>query len=144
MVRKADEQGAIEPDIKGRFAGHAVHYYDEGRIPFLIEQLSRQDSWPIGSMVIHEEYGPGRVVAWQSQMSGRTGDQTRLVQFFGHASPLIVGIQQLRRLLASSVVADRLGLNRKTFAKLAKRKGMCPDHVTSGSRLREFYEEGRI
>ena len=33
MVRKADEQGAIEPDVKGRFAGHAVHYYDEARIP---------------------------------------------------------------------------------------------------------------
>jgi hypothetical protein len=143
MVRKADEQGTIEPDIKGRFAGHAVHYYDEARIPLLLEQLSRQDSWPIGSMVMHEEYGPGRVARWQSQTSG-TRDRMRLVQFFGRASLMAVEIQQLRRLLISSVVANRLGLNRQTFAKLAKRKGVCPDHVISGSRVREFYDEGRI
>jgi hypothetical protein len=144
MVRKADEQGAIEPDIKGRFAGHAAHYYDEARIPLLIEQLSGQDSWTIGSMVIHDEYGPGRVVGWESRNSGPTLDRMRLVQFFGHSSPVVVAIPQLRRLLASSVVANRLGLNRKTFAKLARRKGVCPDHVTDGSRLREFYDEGRI
>ena len=88
MVRKADEQGAIEPDVKGRFAGHAVHYYDEARIPLLIEQLSGQDSWTIGTMVIHDEYGPGRVVAWQSRRSGPTQDGMRLVQFFGHSSPV--------------------------------------------------------
>ena len=144
MVRKADEHGTIEPDVKGRFAGHAVHYYDEARIPLLIEQLSGQDSWTIGSMVIHDEYGPGQVVPWQSRRIGPTQDRLRLVQFFGHSSPLVVPIQQLRRLLASSVVANRLALNRKTFAKLARRKGVCPDHVTSGSRLREFYDESRI
>jgi hypothetical protein len=75
MVRKADEQGVIEPDVKGRFAGHAVHYYDEARIPLLIEQLSGQDSWTIGTMVIHHEYGPGRVVAWQARRSGPTQDE---------------------------------------------------------------------
>src|SRR3954451_5709443 len=48
MVRKADEQGTIEPDEKGRFAGHAVHYYDEARIPLLIEQLSGHDAWTVG------------------------------------------------------------------------------------------------
>ena len=32
-----------------------------------------------------------------------------LLQFFGHSSPFVVAIQQLRRLLASSVVATRLG-----------------------------------
>ena len=144
MVRKADEQGAIEPDVKGRFAGHAVHYYDEARIPLLIEQLSGQNSWTVGSMVIHDEYGPGRVVVWQSRRNGPTQDRMRLVQFFGHSTPVVVAIQQLRRLLASSVVANRLGLKRKTFAKLARRKGVCPDHVTSGSRLRKFYDEGRI
>ena len=58
--------------------------------------------------------------------------------------PFVVAIQQLRRLLPSSVVASRLGLNRKTFAKLARRKGVFPDHVTSDSRLREFYDEARI
>ena len=144
MVRKADEQGAIEPDVKGRFAGHSVHYYDEARIPVLIEQLSGQDSWPVGTMVIHDEYGPGRVMAWQSRRSRPTQDAMRVVQFFGDSSPLIVPIQQLRRLLASSVVASRLGLNRKTFVKLARRKGVFPDHVASESRSREFYDEGRI
>ena len=144
MVRKADEQGVIEPDVKGRFAGHAVHYYDEARIPLLIEQLSGQDSWTIGTLVIHDEYGPGRVVAWQARRSGPTQDGMRLVQFFGHSSPFVVAIQQLRRLLPSSVVASRLGLNRKTFAKLARRKGVFPDHVASDSRLREFYDEARI
>ena len=64
MVRKADEQGAIEPDVRGRFAGHTVHYYDAARIPCLIEKLSQQDSWSIGTMLLHPEYGPGRVVAW--------------------------------------------------------------------------------
>jgi hypothetical protein len=73
----------------------------------------------VGSMVIHDEYGPGRVLAWQSRRSGPTHDRMWLVQFFGHSSPLVIPIQQLRRLLASSVVANRLGLNRKTFAKLA-------------------------
>jgi hypothetical protein len=144
MVRKADEQGAIEPDVKGRFAGHAVHYYDEARIPLLIEQLSGQDSWTIGTLVIHDEYGPGRVLAWQARRSGPAQDGMRLVQFFGHSSPCVVAIRQLRRLLASSVVAIRLGLNRKTFAKLARRKGVFPDHVASDSSLREFYDESRI
>ena len=144
MVRKADGEGAIEPDLKARFAGHAVHYYDEARIPLLIKQLSSQNSWTAGTMVIHDDYGPGRVVAWQSRRSGPDQDEMRLVQFFDHPSAFVVTIQQLRRLLASSVVAARLGLNRKTFAKLARRKGVFPDYVTSGSRLREFYDEGRI
>jgi hypothetical protein len=144
IVRRADEQGIIEPDVKGRFGGHAVHYYDEARIPSLIVQLSGEDPWRIGSMVIHDEYGPGQIVAWQSRRSGPPQGQMRLVQFFGHSSPLVVAIHQLRRLLPSSVVANRLELNRKTFAKLARRKGVCPDHVTFGSRLREFYDEGRI
>jgi hypothetical protein len=54
---------------------------------------------------------------------------------------MVAAIQQLRRLLASSVVANRLG-PLKTFAKLARRKGV-PGYVISGSRLREFYDEGR-
>ena len=144
MVRKADGEGAIEPDLKARFAGHAVHYYDEARIPLLIKQLSSQNSWTAGTMVIHDDYGPGRVVAWQSRRSGPDQDEMRLVRFFDHPSAFVVTIQQLRRLLASSVVAGRLGLNRKTFAKLARRKGVFPDYVTSGSRSREFYDEGRI
>ena len=144
MVRKADEQGVIEPDLKGRFAGHAVHYYDEARIPLLIEQLSGQDSWTMGTMVIHDQYGPGRVVAWQARRSGPAQEGMRLVQFSGHSSPFVVAIRQLRRLLPSSAVVSRLGLNRKTFAKLARRKGVFPDHVTSDSRLREFYDEARI
>jgi hypothetical protein len=122
MVRKADEQGVIEPDFKGRFAGHAVYYYDEARIPMLVEQLSKQDFWSIGSMVIHDEYGAGRVVAWQLRVSGPTQHGMRLVQFLGHASPVPVSIHHLRRLLPSNMVANCLGISRKTFAKLARRK----------------------
>jgi hypothetical protein len=56
----------------------------------------------------------------------------------------VVEVQHLRRMLTTSVVARRLGLNRKTFGKQAKRNGVIPDHVSSGSRLREFYDETRI
>ena len=95
-------------------------------------------------MVLHPEHGPGRVVAWQSQMSGRTENGMRLLQFFGDSPPIVVGIHQLRHLLRSHVVATRLGLNRKTFARLARRKGVCPDYVTSDGRVHEFYDEVRI
>jgi hypothetical protein len=144
MVRKADEEGSIEPDHIGRFAGHAVHYFDEARIPALTEQLARRDSWKVGDLVIHESHGPGRVAAWQQRTNGPAQDGKRLVKFFGHSSPIVVEVAQLRRMLPSSVVAKRLGFNRKTFARLARRKGVCADYVTSGSRLREFFDESRV
>jgi hypothetical protein len=141
MVRKADKQGAIVPDLRGRFAGHAVHYYDVARIPYLIQKLSEQDAWKIGTLVFHPEYGPGAVVVGQS---GRTESGRKVVQFFSDSSRLLVNVQQLRRLVSSRMMASRLGLNRKTFSRLARRKGVFPDYVTSGSRVREFYDEGRI
>jgi len=144
MVRKADKQGAIEPDLKGRFAGHAVHYYDVARIPHLIQKLSAQDSWSIGTLVFHPEYGPGKVVAGQRMISGRTAADMRIVQFFEDSSRLFVSVQQLRRLISSRMMASRVGLNRKTFSKLARRKGIFPDYVASASRVREFYDETRI
>ncbi|MEP6538804.1 MAG: hypothetical protein ABJF23_25945, partial [Bryobacteraceae bacterium] len=144
MVRKADKQGAIEPDLRGRFAGHAVHYYDVARIPHLIQKLSAQDSWSIGTLVLHPNYGPGKVVAGQGLVNNSGGAGTRLVQFFADSSCLFVGVQELRRLVSSRRMASLLGLNRKTFSKVARRKGVFPDHVISASRVREFYDESRI
>src|SRR5688500_13034761 len=61
-VRKAEKQGLIRPDKTGRFAGHAVHYYDPSRIPELITHLLQPDSWRAGTLVIHSQLGAGRIL----------------------------------------------------------------------------------
>lgn len=145
-VRKADEQGTIQPDAKGRFAGHDVHFYDPDRIPALIEQLSQRDLWRIGTLVIHSHHGPGRVAALgpeQPSAGVPTQTLTRRVHFFADKTPLPVPVGELRHLISGSVVANRIGVQRKSFAKLATRKGIWPDYSSDGG-FREFYDEGRI
>jgi hypothetical protein len=144
MVRKADKQGTIEPDLKGRFAGHAVHYYHAARIPLLINELSKKDPWSIGTLVVHSEHGAGSVVGLSADSIRGTEQNLRLVQFFATSSPVLVSFHQLRYLVASSTVAKRLGVNRKTFRKLAKSRGVYPSYVHSEGLSREFYDEAQI
>src|SRR5688500_15447058 len=61
--RKAEQQRIIHPDKIGRFAGHAVHYYDDARIPELIRQLLPPVSWTAGTLIIHPQLGPGRILS---------------------------------------------------------------------------------
>src|SRR5687767_4905698 len=60
--RKAEQLGLMRPDKTGRFAGHAVHYYDPARIPELMPLL-RATHRPAGTLVIHSHFGPGRIMA---------------------------------------------------------------------------------
>jgi len=139
MVRKADEQGRIQPDATGKFAGHTVHYYDPNRVPALVVILSRQENWNINSLVIHSRHGAGRIVPGaHSQESS-----SRVVRFFSQSSPMHVQVQELRHLLPSSIVARRIGVGRKAFCRMAARYGIHPDFTTDG-RTRNFYDEGRI
>jgi len=137
MFRKADRQGRIQPDAAGKFAGHTVRYYDPERIPSIVDTLSRQDCWSIDSLVLHSRYGAGRI------LDGRPENTSRLVYFFSQPAPISVSVQDLRHLIPGSVVARRINVNRKTFAKLALRHGIRPDFTNEGCG-RDFYDEGRI
>ena len=75
-LRKAEQQGLIHPDKIGRFAGHAVHYYDAARIPELIRQLLPPVSWTAGTLIIHPHLGPGRILC------ADPADPSRRVIFF--------------------------------------------------------------
>jgi hypothetical protein len=145
-VRKADEQGAMLPDFKGRFAGHAVHYYGAARMPALIEQLSKQDPWPIGALVIHSHYGSGKVVAPDARPPHTellSPASTRRVHFFSAISPLVVPVKELRRLISGCTLARRIGVDRKTFSRLMARRGIHPDYSSEGQN-RKFFDEGRV
>ncbi len=145
-VRKADEQGATLPDFKGRFAGHAVHYYDAARLPALIEQLSKQDPWPIGALVIHSHYGSGKVVAPDARPPHTELPRpasTRRVHFFFASCPLVVPVQELRRLISGCTVASQIGVHRKTFSRLGARRGIHSDY-SSEVPARKFFDEGRV
>jgi hypothetical protein len=145
-VRKADQQGAMRPDFKGRFAGHAVHYYDAARMPALIEQLSKRDPWPIGALVIHSHYGSGKVVAPDARPPRPelpSSDFTRRVHFFSAISPLVVPAKELRQLISSRKVASRISVDRKSFSRLMVRRGIYPDYSSEGKSL-NFFDEGRV
>src|SRR5687768_11488796 len=122
-LRKAEQQGLIMPDKTGRFAGHAVHYYDPARIPALVRQLLPPDGWTAGTLVIHAAYGPGRILTADPADTNR-----RVVNVFGNATPVVVPIAELRRLLSSTVMARRIGVNRKSFLKLAAHHGINADY----------------
>jgi hypothetical protein len=108
-VRKAHEQGTILPDVIGSFAGHKVHYYDIERLPALIEQLCTQDIWAVGALIMHSQFGPGKIVASPGPVNqaGRSA-LTRYIQFFDAPSPLSISVQELRHLLPSHRVASSL------------------------------------
>jgi hypothetical protein len=144
-VRKANEQGRIHADAIGSFAGHKVHYYDVARVSALIDQLSSHDIWSVGTLIIHSRLGPGKILASPGPAKdfGRT-ETTRHVQFFDLPSPVLLSVQELRRLLPSHVIATSLQLNRRTFAGQAVRRGIYPDYAVSHGRVREFYDENRI
>jgi hypothetical protein len=134
-VRKAEEQGLIQPDKTGRFAGHIVHYYDPARIPDLIRLLRPLDSWTAGTLVVHSRLGPGRI--WTADPSDPA---KRVVTFFVDATPVTVPVAELRRLLSATVTAQRIGANRKSFVKVAAQRGIEPDYADG----RNFYDERRI
>lgn len=140
QVRKADEQGRIQPDAVGRFAGHAVHYYDPSRVPALIQQLRAEDRWSMGALVIHPQYGSGRIIGRAPDDSGRETSHCS-VQFFSSGTSS-VPVSELRHLIPAHVMAKRIGVNRKTFARLAARHAIHPDFVSEG-RIRNFYDESR-
>jgi hypothetical protein len=145
-VRKANDQGVIQPDTVGHFAQHKVHYYDVARIPALIEQLSQKDPWSVGTLVIHARYGAGRVVACRPQPNTWPPKQGRevTVEFLRCSAPVSVSVKELRRLLPSYIVAKRIGVNRRTFARLAARRGIYPDYVAADWRVRNYYDENRV
>jgi hypothetical protein len=145
MVRKADEQGIIRPDETGRVAGHKVHFYNADRVPNLIEQLSVQDDWSIGLLVFHSARGPGKIIGAvrQGDIQRWSEPSARIVRFFTDSSTDIVPIDELTRLISTSVIARRIGVSRKSFAKLATRKGILPDYSSDCSQ-RVFYDEHRV
>jgi hypothetical protein len=134
--RRAEQQGLIRPDKTGRFAGHAVHYYDPARIPELVRQLLPPDSWTASTLVIHSECGPGRILT-----ADPADPSSRVVNFFAKPAPATVPIAELRRLLSGTAMAQRVGVNRKSFLKEAAHRGIDPDYADS---RRLFYDEGRI
>ena len=142
-MRKADEQGRICPDVRGQFAGHNVSYYDVARIPELIEQLSQQDEWGISKLVMHSQFGAGRIVA-SGALLKKDVSGTRVVQFMSHPSPLHVPVRALRHLLPASFLASQIGVNRKSFSKLAALRGIQPDYVSLDGRTGAYYDEGRV
>jgi hypothetical protein len=135
-VRKANEQGRIQPDAIGRCAGHKVHYYDAARIPALLQQLSEPDPWSIDALVMHPRYGPGRIAGYRNGAA-------RLIEFFSGPSPVSVPVAELRRLVPSHTMAKSVGVNRRSFPTLAASRGIYPDYVAPYGRVREFYDESR-
>ena len=125
--RKAEQLGLIRPDRTGRFAGHAVHYYDPTRIPELIPQL-RAIHRPAGTLVIHSHFGPGRILAVDPGDPNR-----RIVSFFANSARVSICAFELRRLVSANVMARHVGVNRKSFAKIAALRGILPTTVTPES-----------
>lgn len=138
-VRKANHYGAIRPDVIGRFAGHKVHYYEAVRIPELIEQVSCRNEWPAGTLVIHSQKGSGRIISLDPN-----NPCMRSVRLFSGAPVEALPVEELRRLIPGHRIASKLGVNRKTFARFATRRGISPDYVAERGRVRLFYDEGRI
>jgi AraC-like DNA-binding protein len=133
-LRKAEQQGLIHPDKIGRFAGHAVHYYDAARIPELIRQLLPPVSWTAGTLIIHPHLGPGRILC------ADPADPSRRVIFFFDSAPASVRISDIRRLLSARVMAQHVGVNRKSFARISALRGINPDYADT----RKFYDEARV
>ena len=133
--RKAEQQGLIHPDKKGRFAGHAVHYYDAARLPELIRQLLPTDCWTAGTLIIHSDLGPGRILSADPVDPCR-----RIVSFFGNSAPVSVRVAEIRRLVSARVMAHHVGVSRKSFAKMASLCDINPDYADT----RNFYDEGRV
>ena len=134
-LRKAEQQAFIRPDKTGRFAGHAVHYYDAARIPELMRHLLAFDRREAGSLIIHSQLGAGRILA-----ADATDPSRRVVLFFANSARVSVRSADIRRLLSTSSVAQQLGVNRKLFAKLASLYGINPDY----GETRKFYDEARV
>ena len=145
-VRKAHEQGCIQPDAIGRFAGHRVHYYEVARAPALTRELARPDGWAIGTPVSHSKYGAGVISGYGPQLQVGSGAPRtlRLVEFSGSASEVSVATEELRRLIPSHMVARRVGVSRRSFRHLAASRGIFPDYIAAHGRVREFYDEERL
>lgn len=142
-VRKANEQGRIRPDTIGRFAGHRVHYYVAARIPELIRELSEPDAWSPGTWVLHSRYGPGRIESYTAHAGESLHSAGRVVDFFRDGCSVVTSIHELRRLVPSHTIARHIQVNRRSFSKLAARRGIYPDYVAPVGRVREFYDESR-
>jgi AraC-like DNA-binding protein len=137
-IRKAHDQGTIQPDAVGRFAGHCVHYYDTARIPALVAQLSNPDKWKIGTLVTHYRYGVGVV------RGSETDDRYRQVEFFSQKYVVSASTEDLHRLLPRHIVAKQLGTESRAFRRRAAVHGIYPDYIAAEGRVREYYDESRL
>lgn len=137
-IRKAHDNGTIQPDAVGRFAGHRVHYYDTARIPALVGQLSNPDKWKGGTLVTHYRYGAGII------RGSETNPRNRQVEFLDPSRIVSISTEDLHRLLPGHTVAQQLGIDTRAFRKRAAERGIYPDYIANQGRVREYYDESQL